>query len=131
VNEKRSLLAVALAALACEKTVQHVFVTLAFLLGYGGIRESVVVDYRVLVVVGSVLAVLFAASVPLVWRGRERGFALLFALGVFDVASEFVAQGTFAIHVVVSSLVAWAIVLLSLARWWLRRRLAGPSGHRA
>lgn len=106
-----------LAILSVEKFVQHMVVTVAFLVNNDGIRSSVAVDYRVLMITGFIVGVLFAVNIPFLLKQRVNSFRLLLGLAVFDVIGEFIAQGTFAIKVVVSFIVAWAIILLVAAHW--------------
>ena len=94
--------------------VQHVFVMLALLSDFGGIRSTVDVDYRALAVSGAVLAVLFAFSFWAVLLKKGWALYLLTAAAAFDVIGEFVAQGTFTIAINVSILVAVTLLILCL-----------------
>ena len=112
--QKNNLIPFLLLILSGEKVVQHVFVTLALLSDFGGIRSTVDVDYRALAVSGAVLAVLFAFSFWAVLLKKEWALYLLTAAAAFDVIGEFVAQGTFTIAINVSILVAVTLLILCL-----------------
>lgn len=103
-----------LVVLAAEKTVQHIFVTFAFYYNWGNIASTVVVSPRLLMISGAVIAVLFAIS----WWGlltkHSWSVDLLIALAAFDILAEFVAQGTFAIAIPVSFLVAVILFILAI-----------------
>ena len=81
-----------LRALLAEKVVQHAVVTWAFAADALGLRETVVVDYRWLMVSGGVVAVLFAVTLAghLVRRTWSRPVAG--SLALFDIAGEFCAS---------------------------------------
>src|SRR3990172_174392 len=112
--KKNNLIPFLLLILSGEKVVQHVFVTLALLSDFGGIRSTVDVDYRALAVSGAVLAVLFAFSFWAVLLKKEWALYLLTAAAAFDVIGEFVAQGTFTIAINVSILVAVTLLIMCL-----------------
>ena len=99
--------------LSTEKVVQHLFVTYAFAVDLGEIRASVVIHHVPLMIVGFVVGLLFALSARLQYKNQRSGFLLLLYLALFDFVSEFVAQGTLAIEIVLSIVVA-AIILLTL-----------------
>ena len=109
----RSKSQILLLVLSIEKVIQHLFVTYAFAVDMGGIRDSVVIHHVPLMIVGFVVGLLFAASVRLQYRNERRGYLLLLVLALFDFVAEFVAQGTLAIEIVVSIVVA-AIILVTL-----------------
>lgn len=111
-----------LLVLSVEKSVQHVFVTWAFAADRFGIREQVVVPHEPLLVIGGVSAVLFAVAAVGVWRHRRWAPPLLIGLALVDIVGEFIAQGTLIVHIMVSFIVAWAIVVLA---WRVWRRDAG------
>jgi len=62
--QKRILISYLIIALVLEKIVQHVFVSLAFLYDTGGVRSTVAVDYRALMISGAVIAILFVVALP-------------------------------------------------------------------
>ena len=72
---------------------------------------------------GGVVAVLFAAAALGLWQRERWALPLLIGLGLFDIVGEFIGQGTLAIEIVVSFLVAVTIVWLSLR---LLRRANAP-----
>lgn len=109
----RSKSQILLLVLSVEKVVQHLFVTYAFAIDLGGIRDSVVIHHAPLMMVGFVVGLLFAVSARLQYRNDRRGYLLLLYLALFDFVGEFVAQGTLAIEIVVSIVVA-AIILVTL-----------------
>lgn len=66
-----------------------------------------------LMIVGFLVGLLFSVSARLQFENERGGYLLLLCLALFDFVSEFVAQGTLAIEIVLSVIVA-AIVLLTL-----------------
>jgi hypothetical protein len=102
-----------LRALLAEKVVQHAVVTWAFAADALGLRETVVVDHRWLMVSGGIAAVLFAAALAGQLAGRAWSLPVAGGLACFDIAGEFVAQGTLAITVTVSFVVAIAVLVLA------------------
>lgn len=104
----------ALLALLLEKGVQHVAVTLALTFNWMDIASTVAVDPTTLAVLGSVVAVLFWISLWGMIVGRRWASALVVGLALFDFIGEFVAQGTLAITITVSFLVATMIVILAI-----------------
>lgn len=118
----RSKSQILLLVLSIEKVLQHLFVTYAFAVDTGGIRDSVVIHHAPLMIVGFVVGLLFAVSVRLQYRSERRGYLLLLYLALFDFVGEFVAQGTLAIEIVVSIVVA-AIILVTL--FFTRKALLG------
>lgn len=120
-----------LLVLSVEKVLQHLFVTSAFVVDLGGIRDTVVVHHAPLIVLGALVGVLFAVSAVLQLRGRRSGYLLLLALALFDFVAEFVAQGTLTIEVTVSIVVAGVILLtLLLNRRTIFRAPPGPAPSR-
>lgn len=105
--------------LCAEKIIQHVVVTLSFYSNFSDIRATVAVDYRVLMILGGIVAVLFALALWLIWRGNPLGAWLVIGLALFDIVGEFIAQGTLGININVSFVVA--IVLLILGIIYARR----------
>jgi hypothetical protein len=116
---KRTAAEYVLTALAAEKVVQHAVVTWALAVNAGGIRETAVLDHRVLAVAGALAGMLFGLGGIATWRGLPWGPRLLLGLGAFDIIGEFLAQGRLDIHVTVSFVVAIAVVALS---WRVMRR---------
>jgi len=112
-----------LLGLSLEKVVQHVFITWAFAADRFDLRESVAPPYEWLWVSGGVVAALFAVAALALWQRERWALPLLIGLGLFDIVGEFIAQGTLAIEIVLSFLVAIAIVWLSLR---LLRRANAP-----
>ncbi len=111
-----------LLALCVEKVLQHAFITWAFVTDRFDLREQVAPPYEWLLVSGGAVAILFAIAFVGLWQRERWALPLLTGLAVFDIVGEFVGQGTLAIEIVVSFLVAILILLLSLRL--LRRRLA-------
>ncbi|MGE5375973.1 MAG: hypothetical protein ACM3XO_13025 [Bacteroidota bacterium] len=100
--------------LTIEKIVQHIAVTLAFFFDWQGIGATVVVPPRILMIAGAIVAVLFAVSLWGLFQKRAWAIHLLIFLAVFDMLGEFVAQGTIAINMNVSFLVATLLLILAL-----------------
>ncbi len=100
--------------LAVEKLIQHIVVTLAFFFDWKGIGATVVVSPRVLMILGGIVAVLFAVSLWGLLKKQAWSINLLIALAVFDLVGEFVAQGRFAIEMTISFLSAGLLLILSL-----------------
>lgn len=110
---RRSKSQILLLVLSIEKVVQHLFVTYAFAVDLGDIRASVVIHHVPLMIVGFAVGVLFAVSSRLQFKNQRAGYVLLLYLALFDFVSEFIAQGTLAIEIVLSIVVA-TIILLTL-----------------
>lgn len=115
---KRSLTSYLLIILSLEKVVQHVFVSMSLLYDFGGVRSTVAVDFRALLVSGVVVAVLFVIAVWALVRKKRFGVYLVACLAAFDIVGEFVAQGTVFVAINVSIVVA--IILLLLCFFELR-----------
>ena len=103
-----------LVVIAVEKAVQHVFITWAFAADRFELREQVVPPWEVLLVAGGVVAVLFVVAVVGLLRWQPWAPQLLVGLAVFDIVGEFVGQGTIMIEIVVSFLVAVALLILAV-----------------
>jgi hypothetical protein len=114
VKPKMDWLLVLMVILVCEKIIQHVTVSLAFIFDWMGIRESVAVDYRILLVSGAIVAVLFGLDLWGLLTGRKWAIPLVIGLAIFDILGEFFAQGVGTIVITVSFLVAWTLLLLAL-----------------
>ena len=115
-----------LVALLLEKTIQHIVVTLAFYTDWQGIRATVVADPDFLMVAGGFLALLFGLNLWAVVTKQRWALDLAIGLALCDIVGEFFAQGTFAIVVTFSFLVAIALLLLVLAmrRRWINQSYA-------
>jgi hypothetical protein len=100
--------------LTSEKIVQHIAVTLAFLFNWKGIRSTVVVSPLFLTISGAIVAGLFVISLWGLFKKRAWAISLLIFLAVFDMLGEFAAQGTLAIQLNISFLVAALLLTLSL-----------------
>jgi uncharacterized membrane protein (UPF0136 family) len=100
--------------LVAEKVVQHVAVTVAFALDFGQIRASVALPYQIFLVAGAAIAVLFALAGWGLLQRRDWARGLIIALALTDIVGEFVAQGTLAIQINVSVLVATLLLILAL-----------------
>ena len=98
--------------LIVEKVIQHITVTVAFLYNSGNIQSMVAHDYRIFMVSGAIVAVLFMIALYGVIKKRKWSITLTAVLALFDIIGEFVAQGTLFIVITVSVLVA--VVLLGL-----------------
>ena len=104
----------ALLLLAIEKTVQHLFVTLAFFFNWGDIASTVVVSPAVLMVSGAIIAILFAISLRGLLEKQVWTINLLIFLAIFDLVGEFAAQGRLDIVMTISFLMAALLLILSL-----------------
>ena len=69
--QKRIWINYLLIILLAEKIAQHTFVSLAFLYDIGGIRSTVAVDYRALMISGAALAILFAVALPAIVQRKR------------------------------------------------------------
>ncbi len=121
---------VVIIVLLAEKVIQHIVVTLAFYLDLKGISSTVVIDSRILMVAGALLAVFFALSL---WGmlGRH-GWAVNLAilLAACDILGEFIAQGRLDIVITVSFVVATILFFVAIAyRRALHRQLPGIGAH--
>jgi hypothetical protein len=103
-----------LIALIVEKIFQHVFVTLAFYFNWAEIRSRVVVSPDVLMILGAVVAVLFALGLWGMVGQQKWAINLVIALALFDLVGEFVAQGKISIVMTVSFIVATILLILAL-----------------
>jgi hypothetical protein len=103
-----------LIVLSIEKVIQHMVVSYAFYVDLGGIRTSVVVDHRILMISGFIVGILFLVNIPYLYQQRRFSFRLLFGLALFDFFGEFAAQGTLLIDITISFVVALAIIIILL-----------------
>lgn len=116
--QKRILINYLLIVFVMEKIVQHIFVSLAFLYDIGGVRSTVAVDYRALMISGAVLAILFTIALPALIQKKRWSLYLVALLAASDIIGEFIAQGTVFVAINISLIVA--IVLLFLCILGLR-----------
>jgi hypothetical protein len=112
--QKRILISYLLIVLVVEKIVQHTFVSLAFLYDIGGVRSTVAVDYRALMISGAVLAILFAVALPAVIQKKRWSLYLVALLAASDIIGEFIAQGTVFVAINISLIVAITMLLLCI-----------------
>lgn len=113
-----------LIALAFEKIIQHIFVTMAFYFNWGNIDATVAVSPDMLMILGAVIAALFILSLWGMIRRKKWAINLIIALALIDIIGEFIAQGKIGIEMNVSFLVATALLILAL----IYRRKGAPSG---
>jgi len=111
-KNKQSLPLILLQILAFEKFVQHMFITYGFIENLGGIRQAVSLDYRIFLISGFLVGLLFLLSFVLLIRLNRLSLTLLFFLALFDFLGEFVAQGTVFITITVSFLIATLLLLI-------------------
>ncbi len=104
----------AILVLVIEKIIQHIFVTLAFYFNWMDIASTVAVSPTVLMVLGGIVAILFAVSLWGMLTKRTWSLNLLIFLALFDIVGEFVAQGRLFIVCNVSFLVAATLLILTL-----------------
>jgi hypothetical protein len=125
-KNNRSLSQIFLLILAFEKFVQHMYVTYGFIINLGGIRLAVSLDYRIFLISGFLVGLLFLLAFILLFRGNRLSLTLLFYLALFDFLGEFVAQGKVFITITVSFLVA-ALILIMIGT--KRRSLITSAGQ--
>jgi hypothetical protein len=109
-----------LVLLIIEKIIQHTFVTLAFYFNWADIASTVAVSPTILMILGAIVAVLFALSLWGTIKKQTWAANLVIALALFDIIGEFMAQGRFYITLNVSFIVATLLLILALI---YRRRL--------
>ena len=110
-----------LIVLICEKIIQHSVVTSALYFNWSNIRSTVAVNSTVLMILGTIAAILFVLSLWGLIKQQKWTSGLLIALALFDILGEFVAQGKIGIMINVSFLVA--TVLLFTAFLYRREKL--------
>ena len=103
-----------LLVLNTEKIIQHVVVTIALGVDFGGIRSTVAVNPDLLMATGAVVAALFVLSLWGMLARRRWVLNLVIALALFDMVGEFVAQGRVDIVITVSFIVATMLFILAL-----------------
>ncbi len=122
---KENLLLYILVFLSFEKFIQHMVVTYAFYVDMGEIRSTVMVDHRLLMISGFIVGILFLVNIPFLLQRKRSSFTVLFFLAIFDFIGEFIAQGTLAIDITVSFLVATIILLILIIE---RKRFVDQTG---
>ncbi|MGE3961041.1 MAG: hypothetical protein AB7F65_05105 [Dehalococcoidia bacterium] len=103
-----------LVAITIEKAVQHAFITWAFAFDRFELREQVVPPWPILLVTGGIVGVLFLVALAGLLRWAPWAPRLLVGLALFDIVGEFVGQGTLMIDLVVSFVVAVALLILAV-----------------
>ena len=103
-----------LIVLSIEKFIQHMVVSYALFTDLGRIRTSVAVNHQILMISGFIAVILFLVNIPFLYNQRPFSFRLLFALALFDLLGEFVAQGTLLIDITVSFVIALVIMIILL-----------------
>jgi hypothetical protein len=103
-----------LIALIFEKSIQHIFVTVAFYLNWENIGSTVAVSPRILMILGALIAFLFILCLWGIITQKKWAINLIIALALFDIIGEFVAQGKIGIMINVSFIVATILLVLSL-----------------
>lgn len=91
----------------------------AFYFNWGDIAGSVIANPGLLMVLGAIVALAFCISLWGILTAKEWAVNLVIGLAVFDIIGEFVAQGTLAIEITISFIVA--VVLLVVALQYRRR----------
>jgi len=121
---KKSIWLIILIILSFEKFIQHMFVTYAFYVDLDQIRGKIVIDHNLLMISGFIVGILFLVNIPFLYQGKRFSVVLLFFLALFDFIGEFVAQGTLAIEIMVSFIVATIILLIVIFK---RKELLGTT----
>ena len=103
-----------LIALIFEKSIQHIFVTIAFYFNWEDIGSTVVVSPKILMILGAIVAVLFILGLWGIITQQKWAINLIIALALFDIIGEFVAQGKIGIMITISFIVAVILLILSL-----------------
>ena len=85
---------------------------MCFLFDFGGVRATVAVDYRYLMVAGGIVAILFFIALWGLLTEKTWSISLVAGLAVFDIVGEFIAQGTIFITLMVSFVVAVVLLVL-------------------
>ena len=118
--QKRILISYLLTVLMLEKIVQHTFVSLAFLYDIGGVRSTVAVDYRALMISGAVIAILFAVALPALIQKKRWSLYLVALLAASDIIGEFIAQGTVFVTINISIIVSTILLFLCIFGLWIK-----------
>lgn len=87
-------------------------VTYAFYVNLTEIRDTVVINHKILMLSGFIVGILFLINIPFLYQRKPLSFIVLFMLALFDFVGEFIAQGTLAIEIYVSFIVATIILLI-------------------
>jgi hypothetical protein len=74
---------------------------------------------------GFIVGILFLVNIPFLLQRKRNSFIVLFLLALFDFIGEFIAQGTLAIDITVSFLVASIILLILIVE---RKRYVDQTG---
>jgi hypothetical protein len=98
--------------LTIEKIIQHVVVTLCFYYDFGGLRSVVSADYRLFMISGGIVGVLFLVALWGLWNEKGWSIPLVAGLALFDIVGEFIAQSELFIVVTVSFIVAVVLLIL-------------------
>jgi hypothetical protein len=106
--------------LIIEKIIQHIAVTIAFYNNWSDIGSTVAVNPRILMILGTIIAVLFILCLRGMITQKKWVINLVIALALFDIIGEYVAQGKIGIMINVSFFVA--IILLILALIYRRQK---------
>ena len=109
--------------LTIEKIIQHAVVTLCFYYDFGGLRSVVSADYRIFMISGGIVGVLFFVALWGLWNERGWSIPLVGGLALFDIVGEFIAQNEIFIVITVSFIVA--IILLISCYKILRNQKSG------
>lgn len=123
-NGVRGWVRYGLLILVAEKIIQHVFVTLAFIFDFSGIRATVAVDYNYLLYSGAAIALLFVLALWGLLKNRRWGLNLVIVLALCDIVGEFIAQGGLFITINVSFIVAIALLVWV---WFYKRGLGSKN----
>ena len=100
-------------------------VTLTFYTDWQQISTTVDADPTQLMVAGAFLALLFALALCALLTRKGWALDLVIALALVDIVGEFYAQGTIAILITFSFIVACILLALIARRQWL-----AAAGHR-
>jgi hypothetical protein len=100
-------------------------VTYALYVDMGEIHSTVMVDHRFLMISGFIVGILFLVNIPFLLQRKRSSFTVLFFLAIFDFIGEFIAQGTLAIDITLSFLIASLILLILIVE---RKRFFDQTG---
>lgn len=98
--------------LTIEKIIQHAVVTWSFYTDFGDIRSIVSTDYRIFMISGGIIGVLFVIASWGLWNEKEWSVPLVGCLALFDIIGEFIAQNELFITITVSFIVAIILLIL-------------------
>ncbi|MCK6583367.1 MAG: hypothetical protein L6Q49_09755 [Anaerolineales bacterium] len=111
---KTNWLYILILLLVVEKTIQHIVVTVAFYFNWMDIASTVTVSTTSLMILGALVAVLFAIALLAMIRKHHWSIQLIIALALFDIVGEFVAQGRIDIKIPISFIVAILLFVLAV-----------------